>query len=160
MVNKPVNDLAHRSDSIYIAQNGGIGRLLSGVDGITGASRWTSEYGISPLSGNINCITIDSKGHQWFGTDAGAEEHIGLKAKENWILYTTDEGLVNNFVESISEDEAGGMWFGTRGGVSRLFGGNWISYTVAEGLASDTVYDVALMRIPSGWLLTGGSPAW
>jgi ligand-binding sensor domain-containing protein len=143
MVNKPVNDLAHRSDSIYIAQNGGIGRLISGVDAITGASRWTSEYGISPLSGNINCITIDSKGHQWFGTDEGAEEHIGLKAKENWILYTTGEGLVNNFVESISEDDAGGMWFGTRGGVSRLFDDNWISYTVADGLASDTVYDVA-----------------
>jgi ligand-binding sensor domain-containing protein len=143
MVNKPVNDLAHRSDSIYLAQKGGIGRLISGVDGITGASRWTSEYGMSPLSGNINCVTIDSKGHQWFGTDEGAEEHIGLKAKENWILYTTAEGLVNNFVGSISEDETGGMWFGTRGGLTRLFDGNWMSYTVADGLASDTVYDVA-----------------
>lgn len=143
MVNRPVNDLAHRSDSIYIAQTGGIGRLLSGVDGITGASRWTSEYGISPLSGNINCVTIDSKGHQWFGTDEGVEEHVGLKAKENWILYTTGEGLVNGFVESISEDEAGGMWFGTHGGLSHLFNDTWTSYTVADGLASDTVYDIA-----------------
>jgi ligand-binding sensor domain-containing protein len=143
MVNGPVNDLAHRSDSIYIAQSGGIGRLISGVDGITGASRWTSEYGISPLSGNINCVMIDSKGHQWFGTDEGAEEHIGLKAKENWVLYTTVEGLVNNFVESISEDDAGGMWFGTRGGVSYLNEGDWISYSIADGLASDTVYDIA-----------------
>jgi len=143
MVNSPVNDLAHRSDSIYIAQTGGIGRLLSGVDGITGASRWTSDYGISPLSSNINCVTIDSKGHQWFGTDEGVEEHVGLKAKENWILYTTGEGLVNNYVESISEDEAGGMWFGTRGGLSRLFNTAWTAYTVEDGLASDTVYDIA-----------------
>ena len=143
MVNGPVNDLAHRSDSIYIAQTGGIGRFISGVDGITGASRWTSEYGMTPLSGNINCVTIDSKGHQWFGTDQGVEQHIGLKAKENWIAYTTAEGLVQNFVESVSEDKAGGMWFGTRGGVSRLYDGNWTSYSVADGLASDTVYDVA-----------------
>ena len=143
MVNSPVNDLAHRSDSIYIAQTGGIGRLLSGVDGITGASRWTGDYGISPLSSNINCVTIDSKGHQWFGTDEGVEEHVGLKAKENWILYTTAEGLVDKYVESISEDEVGGMWFGTRGGLSRLFDATWTSYTVEDGLASDTVYDIA-----------------
>jgi ligand-binding sensor domain-containing protein len=142
MVNRPVNDLAHRSDSIYIAQNGGIGRLISGVDGITGASRWTNEYGISPLSDNINCVMIDSKGHQWFGTDEGVEEHVGLKAKENWILYTTEEGLVNGFVESISEDETGGMWFGTRGGVSHLINNTWSSYSVADGLASDTVFDI------------------
>ncbi len=143
MVNSPVNDLAHRNDSIYIAQNGGIGRLISGVDGITGASRWTSEYGMSPLSGNINCVMIDSKGHQWFGTDEGVEEHVGLKAKENWIPYTTGEGLVNSFVESISEDGAGGMWFGTRGGVSWMTEEKWTSFTTADGLASDTVYDIA-----------------
>ena len=143
MVNSPVNDLAHRNDSIYIAQNGGIGRLISGVDGITGASRWTSEYGMSPLSGNINCVMIDSKGHQWFGTDEGVEEHVGLKAKENWIPYTTGEGLVNSFVESISEDGEGGMWFGTRGGVSWMTEEKWTSFTTADGLASDTVYDIA-----------------
>jgi ligand-binding sensor domain-containing protein len=143
MVNRPVNDLAHRSDSIYVAQTGGIGRLISGVDGITGATRWTSDYGISPLSGNINCVMIDSRGHQWFGTDEGVEEHIGTKAKENWILYTTGDGLVNGFVESISEDETGGMWFGTRGGLSRLAEDQWTSFTTAEGLASDTVYDIA-----------------
>ncbi len=143
MVNSPVNDLAHRNDSIYIAQNGGIGRLISGVDGITGATRWTSEYGMSPLSGNINCVMIDSKGHQWFGTDEGVEEHVGMKAKENWIPYTTGEGLVNNFVESSSEDGAGGMWFGTRGGVSWMTEEKWTSFTTADGLASDTVYDIA-----------------
>jgi len=143
MVNQPVNDLAQRSDSIYIAQTGGIGRIISGVDGVTGATRWTSEYGISPLSGNINCVLIDTKGHQWFGTDEGVEEHIGTKAKEKWILYTTAEGLVHGFVESISEDKAGGMWFGTRGGLSRLEKDQWTSFTTADGLASDTVYDIA-----------------
>lgn len=153
MVNRPVNDLAHRSDSIYIAQSGGIGRLISGVDGITGASRWTSDYGITPLSANVNCVKIDSKGHQWFGTDKGVEEHVGLKAKEKWILYTTEEGLVNGFVESISEDEAGGMWFGTHGGVSHMAEDIWTSYTTADGLASDTVYDIAF-DADTIWLAT------
>jgi hypothetical protein len=50
---------------------------------------------------------------------------------------------VDKYVESISEDEAGGMWFGTRGGMSRLFDTTWTSYTAEDGLASDTVYDIA-----------------
>jgi len=154
MVNAPVNVLCMFRDTLYVGADGGIGRFVSGVDGITGASRWTSEYGMTPLSGNIKSILVDSRGHQWFGTDLGVEQHVGHLAKENWFLYTTEDGLVDNFVISILEDEQGGMWFGTHGGVSYFLDNEWISYTTGDGLVSDTVYDMALDADGSVWFAT------
>lgn len=157
LIDAPVNDMAIANDSIYIGYDGGIGRLVSDeVDGITGASRWTSEYGITPLSGNIKAVEIDSKGNQWFGTDAGAEKHVGLSAKENWTLFTEDDGLVNNMVLVIREDADGSMWFGTFGGVSKLLNENWSGYTTAEGLVNDTVYDIAFEGNGTVWFATAG----
>jgi ligand-binding sensor domain-containing protein len=156
MVNAPVRKLELHNDTLYIAADGGIGRFVSGVDGVSGASRWTSEYGMTPLSGDIRSVFVDSKGHQWFGTDQGVEEHIGHEAKENWILYTTAEGLVDNRVISIAEEPGeGAMWFGTLGGVSQLKAGVWTSYTEADGLLNDTVYDIGFDAEGRVWFATG-----
>jgi hypothetical protein len=155
MVNAPIRQLEMFNDTLYLAQEGGIGRFVSGVDGVTGATRWTSEYGMSPLSGNIQSVYVDEKGHQWFGTDEGLEEHAGHKAKENWSLYTTADGLVDNRVIAITEDTlGGGMWFGTLGGVSQLRDGVWTSYTMADGLLNDTVYDIGFDPDGSVWFAT------
>ena len=154
MVNGPVRQLDIYNDTLYIAQDGGIGRLVSGVDGITGASRWTSEYGMTPYSANIRSVKVNGMDKQWFGTDAGVETHTGYFAKANWELYSTDSGLVHNDVISIAEDENGGMWFGTYGGVSHLQEGTWTSYTTADGLLSDTVYDIAFDLDGSVWFAT------
>jgi ligand-binding sensor domain-containing protein len=154
MVNAPVDILCMYHDTLYVGADGGIGRFVAGVDAISGASRWTSEYGMTPLSGNIRSILVDSRGHQWFGTDQGVEEHAGHLAKDNWSLYTTGEGLVDNNVISILEDGEGGMWFGTHGGVSRYYDGLWTSYNTADGLVSDTVYDMALDMDGSVWFAT------
>ena len=56
---------------------------------------------------------------------------------------------------SIAEDDEGGLWFGTCGGVSFLSGGTWTSYTVENGLLSDTVYDIAFDLDGSVWFATG-----
>jgi ligand-binding sensor domain-containing protein len=151
----PVRQLQVYGDTLYIAQNGGIGRLVSGVDGITGASRWESSYGISPYSGDIKSLLVKGAEVQYFGTDVGVEVHTGYKAKENWSLWNTDSGLVDNCVISIAEDMVGGLWFGTCGGVSHLADGSWTSYTTNDGLLNDTVYDIDFDPDGSVWFATG-----
>jgi ligand-binding sensor domain-containing protein len=155
MVNKPVRQLELYGDTLYLAQDGGIGRLVSGVDGITGASRWTSEYGITPYSENIRSIKVKGIEKQWFATDVGVETHTGYFAKDNWDLYSTEDGLIHNDVISIAEDPNGGLWFGTHGGVSHLLDGVWTSYTTAEGLLNDTVYATGFDLDGSVWFGTG-----
>ena len=120
MVDAPIRQLAVYKDTLYLAADGGIGRFVSGVDGISGASRWTSGYGITPFSENIFSIVVDSNAIQWFGTDVGVEEHVGYEAKDNWFLHSSSDGLVNDHVISIAQSPEGGMWFGTLGGVSSL----------------------------------------
>jgi streptogramin lyase len=49
--------------------------------------------------------------------------------------YTVKEGLTNNDVSCIFQDESGNLWFGTNGGVSRLDrdGKTFTHFTVKEG---------------------------
>ena len=154
LVDASIRQLDIYNDTLYIAAEGGIGRFVSDVDGITGATRWTSEYGVTPFSGNIRSLEVGGVNQQWFGTDAGVELHTGYEAKQNWSLYSTAEGLVQNDVLVIAGDPEGGMWFGTRGGVSRLKDDTWTSYTRQEGLISDTVYAIALDTDGSVWFGT------
>ena len=147
-------------DTLYMAQDGTIGRMVSGVDGITGASRWgegpNPSYGVSPYSVDIKCILVLGEDQQYYGTDVGVETHSGYDGQENWGLINTDSGLIHNEVISITEDGEGGLWFGTTGGFSHLAMGVWTSYTRADGLASDTVNDIAFDPEGSVWLGTQG----
>jgi hypothetical protein len=155
MLGTPVRQMDIFGDTLYIAQDGGIGRFVSGVDGITGASRWTSEYGMTPYSENIRSVTVNGIDKQWFGTDVGVETHRGYFAKDNWDLLSGDMGLVNEDVISISEEADGGLWFGTYGGVSHYEQGVWTSYTTSDGLLNDTVYDIGFDPDGSIWFATG-----
>jgi len=155
MFNKPIRQMDTYNDTLYIAQDGGIGRLISEVDGISGASRWEKDYGITPFSDNIRSVKVNGIDKQWFGTDVGVEIHKGYSAKKNWELLSTADGLVNDDVISIAEDADGGLWFGTFGGVSHFYNETWTSYTTADGLLNDTVYDIAFEQDGSVWMATG-----
>ncbi len=155
MFGTPVRKMDLYGDTLYIAQDGGIGRLISGVDGITGASRWDGDYGTSPFSTDIKSVKVKGEEIQYFGTEVGVQTHTDYFAKEGWDLYSTDEGLVHNEVISIAEDPEGGMWFGTFGGVSNLAEGVWTSYTTEDGLLNDTVYDIGFDLDGSVWFGTG-----
>ena len=152
--NKPVSTIHVHKDSLYVGTSGGIGRFINTVDGITGASRWTSEYGISPLSGDITSVFVDSKGNQWFGTSIGLEKHEGTYAKSGWTLFTEAEGLINNYIQSINETKTGDIWVATKGGVSIYSNSLWQSLQRKDGLVCDTVYDIAFETDGSAWLAT------
>jgi len=143
-----------RKDTLYVGTAGGIGRFVNTVDGMTGATRWTSEYGISPLSADITAVFADSKGDQWFGTSEGLQKHVGTLAKEGWSQFTPADGLVSNYILTISEAPSGDLWVGTTGGVSIFSNMKWQSVQKKDGLASDTVYDIAFEKDSSAWLAT------
>jgi ligand-binding sensor domain-containing protein/signal transduction histidine kinase len=59
--------------------------------------------------------------------------------------------LSSQFVFSITQDTAGGMWIGTDDGLNQLIGDRVRSYTTKEGLADQTVYAVLAARDGSIW---------
>ena len=58
---------------------------------------------------------------------------------ERWTTFTTTDGLASNYVNAISEDREGNLWFGTPGGVSR-YDERWKTFTTTDGLASNSVW--------------------
>jgi hypothetical protein len=140
----PITSIATNpaGDSLYVGTDGaGVARVYrNDVDGISGASVYAQWGPIILPSDKIYSIYIAPDGTKWFGTDQGVATHKGNNTLENWTVYTTDEGLVNNFVQAITADKKGNLWFGTKGGGISVFDGSkWTSYTTANGLNSNNI---------------------
>ncbi|MEI6048485.1 MAG: two-component regulator propeller domain-containing protein [Bacteroidota bacterium] len=154
----PITSMATNrdGDSLYVGTRGaGVARVFRNeVDGISGASVYAQWGPIILPSDNICSIYIASDGAKWFGTDKGIAKHIGNNTLENWTVFTTDDGLVDNFVQAITADKKGNFWFGTRGGVSVFNGSEWTSYTTDNGLNSNNILCLAVDRDGVVWIGT------
>ena len=65
---------------------------------------------------NVHCSLQDNDDNLWFGTTGeGVYKYDG----KEFTQFTEKDGLSNNFIWSILEDESGNIWFGTDDGVSR-----------------------------------------
>jgi ligand-binding sensor domain-containing protein len=155
----PITSMAtnRNGDSLYIGTDGaGIARVFrNDVDGISGASVYAIWGPINLPSDKIYSIFIASDGTKWFGTDQGIARHTGKNTLENWTVFTTDDGLVNNFVQAITADTKGSLWFGTKGGGISVFDGTkWISYSKENGLNSNNILCIAVDREGLVWIGT------
>ena len=86
-----------------------------------------------PLMKNddILCVLEDSKGVLWFGTDGGG---LGSVFRDDWHIYTREDGLSNDHVRSLAEDNRGNLWVGTDYGLNRLGVEGFSVYTTEDGL--------------------------
>jgi ligand-binding sensor domain-containing protein len=143
-------------DTVFFGTTGeGVARLVRSVDGYSGATSFVAPW--SGLTGdNVTCVFIDSKGHQWFGTDNGLSTHSKFDAKEGWnVSYT--EKLPDRYVAAIAEDKAGNVWVGTHGGLVRFDSGQpavSTTWKVADGLPSGKINDIFIDKDSSLWIGT------
>ncbi|MCE5347899.1 MAG: hypothetical protein LLG13_16650 [Bacteroidales bacterium] len=143
-------------DSLYVGTEGaGIARIFRNeVDGISGASVYAQWGPIILPSDKVYSILIAPDGTKWFGTESGVAKHVGNNTLENWTVYSTKDGLVNDFVQAIDIDKNGKLWFGTKGGVSVFDGSKWTSYTVNDGLNSNNILCITVDKNDIVWLGT------
>jgi ligand-binding sensor domain-containing protein len=143
----PITSMATnlKGDTLFIATEGiGIARVYrDNLDGISGASVYAQWGPIELPSDYVLSIFIAPDGTKWFGTEEGAARHRGNNTLDNWTAFTTDDGLVDNFVQTICSDMDGNIWFGTSGGISVLSGSSWTSYTIENGLISNNILSLA-----------------
>ena len=144
-------------DTVYAATTGlGVSRLFipSGVDAISGASEYATWGPILMPSDDVKSFHLDKKGVKWLGTDAGIAKHIGNNTLEQWTVYSTDEGLINNYVQAITDDKDGNLWFGTQGGISVFDGSKFTNYTKDNGLNSNNVLCITVDKQGVIWIGT------
>jgi ligand-binding sensor domain-containing protein len=155
----PITSMATNpaGDSLYVGTDGaGVARVYrNDVDGISGASVYAQWGPIIIPSDKVYSIYIAPDGTKWFGTDQGVATHKGDNTLENWTVFTTEEGLANNFVQAITADKKGNLWFGTKGGgISVYDGSKWTSYTTGNGLNSDNILCLASDNDGAIWIGT------
>jgi signal transduction histidine kinase len=90
---------------------------------------------------HVTAIHETKRGTIWVGTDGGGLASIDKDGKQGWRVkrVTTDDGLVNQNVASLLEDDDGSLWVGTRHGLSRYdpATGRFHNYGLGDGLPSN-----------------------
>lgn len=72
----------------------------------------------SHLSSDIvSSILADRHGNIWVGT-LGGGLNKWIPAKQQFVSYTTENGLANDVINSLTMDKAGKLWLGTNDGIS------------------------------------------
>ena len=92
------------------AARNGLGRLENGT--------WRFLESIGPAANIIDAIYIDRQSVLWCGFNEGGVSRFD---GQEWVSYTTDDGLVADAISMVGEDLSGKKWFGSFGkGLARL----------------------------------------
>jgi len=102
-----------------------IGTWLDGLYRYETSKQILHHY--KPIPGNINslsaskvsCISEDAKDNIWIGTHSGGFNKFD-KSKQSFTRFTTRDGLPNDVVFGILEDDAGLLWISTMKGLAKF----------------------------------------
>ncbi|PYK98992.1 MAG: hypothetical protein DME19_10355 [Verrucomicrobia bacterium] len=88
---------------------------------------------------DIRAIHQDSTGDLWIGEYGGGVNRLHDR---RFISFTTREGLSDDRVFVIYEDEDHALWIGTENGLNRLEDGTITRFTVDQGLFDNVINDI------------------
>ncbi len=161
--NNIVYSIIQDDDShLWIATRGG---GLNRFDSMTGqfkAFRFSSGNPGSISSDDILCLYKDRKGFLWAGTSMGLNKLLRFdKGNPVFTQFTEKEGMPNNTIHGILEDNEQNLWLSTNKGIAKMVHdrSNYriISYFKKDGLQNNEFSDGAFYESPvSHQLFFGG----
>ncbi|HMI01703.1 MAG TPA: two-component regulator propeller domain-containing protein [Pedobacter sp.] len=142
--------------NIWIAAISGLYTYFSSTNSLqllalpTGANR--------PITNTINCICEDSEGNIWMGLYYGGLAKYNPKKRSFTHVYTTKDGLSNDNVLGIIEDNKHHLWISTSNGLSKLDPLNsfFQTYTTSDGLSGDDFNYNSFFKNKAGAIFFGG----
>jgi ligand-binding sensor domain-containing protein len=140
---------------------GGIARLDKNTDEIISISH--DPLNNNTLTGNSAwSIFQDSRGRFWIGTQGKGlnrwEPEARRNVKNDFIRYTTENGLPSSTVNGVLEDKNGYSWISTNKGLSRLDPETerFIHYGLALEIHDNELNQGAMLKTTNGRLYFGG----
>ncbi|MFH1321228.1 MAG: two-component regulator propeller domain-containing protein [Bacteroidota bacterium] len=124
------------------------------------------------IGNSVRAIFIDTKENIWFGTTNGISKLDSTQSKWEQLKqlakstidfehFTTEDGLVHNTINHITEDSRGNLWFATNGGVSILIRNVSIgpydyfeNFTTDNGLSHNVIYAIFEDKDGIIWIAT------
>jgi ligand-binding sensor domain-containing protein/serine phosphatase RsbU (regulator of sigma subunit) len=150
--------LEDREGVLWFGTYGGVSRYDARRPDGEPFATFTVDDGLG--SNLVACMLEDREGNLWFGTWGGGVSRYDPLAGsggtpsadtegtgEQFMTFTTEHGLADNFVPCILEDREGNLWFGARRGVSRYDphrppGEQFVTFTTRDGLAANVVQSI------------------
>jgi len=109
-----------------------------------------------PEKVKIQCFFEDSEKNMWVGTEKGLYK---LNAENGTVIsiYQKKDGLVNDCIYSIVNDNNGNVWCGTNKGISGIYrSGKIINIHSSDGLQGDEFNTNSYSKAADGELFFGG----
>jgi len=115
-------------------------------------SSHATPYRVPGLAGvRVRNVFRDRDGALWFGTEGrGIYREIGNRL----VHYSTENGLVNNFVRAILQAKDGSIWIATDEGVSRWHPQGFTNYQMGDGLCYFSTRSILEDRNGDIWIGT------
>ena len=113
---------------------------------------------------SYNDVYTDSRGWVWAGTADGLR--LFLPGADTPRNYYTEDGLGNNFIHAIAEDDRGRIWVSTSYGISRILvqGGPdsllFTAYRREDGTLKEEYRNQDVCVLEDGRILMGGMDGW
>ena len=98
----------------------------------------------------------DEDGGIWVATQGAG---VNVYQDEAWTQYVDGQAgvqLPSNYLNAVTLDPDGSLWFGTAAGAARFDGSDWTTYAVRDGLIQAEVFDVYVEPDGVVWFATGG----
>ena len=128
--------LENKDGEVWIGTSSGVYQMNITSKGINKIKRYTMDQGLTDHS--IFSMVQDRHGDIWLGTRNGlnsmhiANEDIESGSNGTITSITEEQGLSDNRVTSLLEDDHGNIWIGTRNGLNRYMEGRFSYIRNAE----------------------------
>ncbi|MCP4154890.1 MAG: response regulator [bacterium] len=103
------------------------------------------------------CLSEDSKHNLWIGTAKGGLNRLD-SSRKHFTHFTTKDGLPNNTINGILEDNSGYLWISTNNGLSKFDPDKkeFTNYDSSDGLQGNEFNASSYRKGRNGELLFGG----
>jgi diguanylate cyclase (GGDEF)-like protein len=172
--NLPQNETSLSSDKVLVIEEDSLGVLWIGTfdGGLSGLDRQTGIFtrvksasmpSEEVMAKSIWSLHEDRDGSLWVGTDDSGLFRWSLEDRRNhraqFDRYTQKQGLPNNDINGILEDEDGHLWLSTNQGLSRFNPrtNEFRNLKRSNGLLSNEFNQGAHLRTRSGKMFFGGA---
>jgi len=117
------------------------------------------EGDYSPVCNIVLCAMIDQESTIWYGTPCGLNKVVKMRDGRYKIkLYGKEEGLPDDYISNVKEDDNGNIWISTNLGISRINKeGEVHNYEESDGTGSFSFSENSAFQDHNGNICFGGS---